>query len=164
MNKLTRLISVALIALFAVGLVACKKEAPAKVAAPPVAKPANEDVNAWQEYVTDVVRRNVEPGTSPYLYFLPGASTADFQGEYDRLQEKLDGDLGRGITGDNVVLAFASPTSSKLADMMVDSFGRVEAGSLKGARVMFIGDAADSQRVEPAVTPSGATYKFVDAK
>ena len=164
MNKLTRLISIALIALFAVGLVACKKEAPAKAEAPPVAKPASEDANAWQEYVTDVVRRNVEPGTSPYLYFLPGTSTTDFQGEYDRLQEKLDSDLGRGTTGDNIVLAFASPSSAKLADMIVDSFGRVEAGSLKGAKVMFIGDAADSQRVEPAVTPSGATYKFVEAK
>jgi len=164
MNKLTRLISVALIALFAVGLVACKKEAPAKVEAPPVTKPASEDVTAWQEYVTDVVRRNVEPGTSPYLYFLPGVSTADFQGEYDRLQEKLDSDLARGTTGDNVVLAFASPASAKLADMIVDSFGRVEAGSMKGAKVMFIGDAADSQRVEPAVTPSGATYKFIEAK
>jgi hypothetical protein len=163
MNKLTRLISIALIALFSVGLVACKKEEAAKVEAPPVAKPANEDVTAWQEYVTDVVRRNVEPGTSPYLYFLPGPSTADFQGEYDRLQEKIDGDLGRGTTGEQV-LAFASPTSSKLADMMVDSFGRIEAGSLKGAKVMFIGNAVDSQRVEPAVAPSGATYKFVEAK
>ena len=164
MNKLTRLIFVALIALFAVGLVACKKEAPAKVEAPPVAKPASEDPTAWEAYVRDVVTRNVEPGTSPYLYYLPGASTADFQGEYDRLQEKLDGDLARGTTGDNVVLAFASPSSAKLADLMVDSFGRVEAGLLKGAKVMFIGDSADSQRVEQAVTPSGATYKFVEAK
>ena len=164
MNKLSRLVSVALIALFAVGLVACKKEEAAKVEAPPVAKPANEDVTAWQAYVTDVVRRNVEPGTSPYLYFLPGQSTPDFQGEYDRLQEKLDGDLARGTTGDNVVLAFASPASARLADMVVDSFGRVEAGSLKGAKVMFIGDAADGQRIEPTVTPSGATFKFIEAK
>ena len=149
MNKLTRLISVALIALFAVGLVACKKEAPAKAEAPPVAKPASEDVNAWQEYVTDVVRRNVEPGTSPYLYFLPGASTADFQGEYDRLQEKLDSDLGRGTTGDNVVLAFASPASAKLADMIVDSFGRVEAGSLKGARVICLDIPDDYEFMDP---------------
>ena len=164
MSKLTRLLSVALIALFAMGLVACKKQEPAKVEAPPVAKPANEDLNAWQAYVTDVVRRNVDQGTSPYLYFLPGQSTTDFQGEYDRLQEKLDGDLARGTTGEGVVLAFASPASAKLADMIVDSFGRVEAGSLKGAKVMFIGDAADSARTEAAVTPSGATYKFVEAK
>ena len=77
MNKLTRLISIALIALFAVGLVACKKEAPAKAEAPPVAKPANEDPAAWEAYVRDVVTRNVEPGTSPYLYYVPGPSTAD---------------------------------------------------------------------------------------
>jgi hypothetical protein len=31
-------------------------------------------------------------------------------------------------------------------------------------RVLFIGDAADSARVEAAVKPSGATYKFVEAK
>lgn len=164
MSKLTRVASIALIALFSVGLGACKKQEPAKVEAAPVAKPANEDATAWQAYVTDVVRRNVEPGTSPYVYFLPGASSTDFEGEYQRQQEKLDGDLARGTTGEGVVLAFASPASAKLADMMVDSFGRVQAGSLKGAKVMFIGDAADSQRVEAAVTPTGATYKLIEAK
>ena len=161
MNIITRLL---LIACLVLPFAACKKEEVAKVETAPVARPTTEDVTAWQAYVTDVVRRNAEPGSNPYVYFISGESAPDFQGEYDRQMEKLDGDLGRGVTGDNVVLAFASPSSTKIADMVVDSFGRVDSGALKGAKVLFIGDAADSARVEAAVTPSGVTYKFVEAK
>ena len=161
MNIVTRLL---LIACLVLPIAACKKEEVAKVETAPVAKPATEDVEAWQAYVTDVVRRNAEPGSNPYVYFISGESAPDFQGEYDRQMEKLDGDLARGVTGDNVVLAFASPSSAKMADMVVDSFSRVGSGAWKGAKVLFIGDAADSARVEAAVAPSGATYKFVEAK
>jgi hypothetical protein len=161
MNIVTRLL---LIACLVLPFAACKKEEVAKVQTAPVAKPATEDVAAWTAYVIDVVKRNADPGSNPYLYFIAGESAPDFQGEYDRQLEKLDGDLGRGVTGDNVVLAFASPASAKMADMVVDAFSRVDPGSWKGAKVLFIGDAADSARVEAAVTPSGVTYKFVEAK
>lgn len=161
MNIITRLL---LIACLVLPFAACKKEEVAKVETAPVARPATDDLTAWQAYVTDVVRRNAEPGSNPYVYFISGESAPDFQGEYDRQMEKLDSDLGRGVTGDNVVLAFASPTSAKIADMVVDSFGRVDSGALKGAKVLFIGEPADSARVEAAVTPSGATYRFVEAK
>ena len=161
MNIVTRLL---LIACLVLPIAACKKEEVAKVETAPLSKPATEDIVAWEAYVKDVVQRNVEPGSNPYLYFISGESSPDFQGEYDRQLEKLDGDLGRGVTGDNVVLAFASPASAKMADMVVDSFSRVGSGAWKGAKVLFIGDAADSARVEAAVTPSGATYKFVEAK
>lgn len=162
MNILTRLL---LIACLALPLAACKKEevaAPAEK--PPVAVPANEDPNAWQEYATDVIRRNMDGvNASPYVYFLPGESTQDFQGEYDRLLEKLQGDLARGILEGNM-LAFVSPTSGKMADLVIAAFGKVDGGSLKGVKVLFIGNAADNARVEAAVTPSGANYKFVEAR
>ena len=161
MKIITRLL---LSACLVLSFAACKKEEVAKVQTPPVAKPTTDDVTAWQGYVTDVVRRNAEPGSNPYVYFISGESAPDFQGEYDRQMEKLDGDLARGITADNVLLAFASPSSAKMADMVVDAFGRVGGGALKGAKVLFIGDAADSARVQAAVEPSGVTYKFVEAK
>ena len=35
---------------------------------------------------------------------------------------------------------------------------------MKGVKVLFIGDAADSERVKAAVAPSGVNYVFVEAK
>jgi hypothetical protein len=35
---------------------------------------------------------------------------------------------------------------------------------MKGVRVVFIGDAADGERVKAAVAPAGVDYVFVEAK
>ena len=162
MTITTRLL---LIACLVLPFAACmKEEAPQQAVQAPVAKPAGEDINAWQAYVTDVVKRNMGGvNTSPYIYFLPGESSADFQGEYDRMLEKVQGDLGRGIVSGNMI-AFASPASAKLGDLATAAFTGLDSGSLDGVVVLFIGDAADSERVGAAVTPSGATYKFVEAR
>lgn len=163
MTITTRLLLTACLAL--PFLVACKKEeAVQKVEQAPLTRPAGDDVEAWQAYVTDVVKRNMQGvNASPYVYFLPGESSADFQGEYDRMLEKVQGDLARGIVEGNM-LAFASPASAKMADIVAAAFPGVDAGAMKGVKVVFIGDAADTARVEAAVAPSGATYTFVEAK
>ena len=162
MTITTRLL---LIACLVLPFAACKKEeAPQKVEQAPLTKPAGDEIDAWQAYVTDVVKRNMAGlNTSPYIYFLTGESSADFQGEYDRMLEKVETDLARGIVEGNM-LAFASPASAKMAEIVVASFPGVDAGAMKGVKVVFIGDAADTGRVEAAVTPSGATYTFVEAK
>lgn len=162
MNIVTRLL---LIACLVLPLAACKKEeAAAPVEKPPVAVPTSDDPTAWQEYATDVIHRNMDGvNATPYVYFLPGENAQDFQGEYDRMLEKVEGDLARGILEGNM-LAFVSPASGKMADLVIAAFGKVDAGSLKGVKVLFIGSAADNARVEAAVTPSGAHYKFVEAR
>jgi len=162
MTITTRLL---LIACLVLPFAACnKEEAPQKVEQAPLTKPAGEDINAWQAYVTDVVKRNMGGiNTSPYIYFLPGESSPDFQGEYDRLLEKVETDLARGIVEGNM-LAFASPSSAKMADIASTAFAAVDAGSMTGVKVLYIGDAADNARVEAAVTPTGANYTFVEAK
>ena len=162
MTITTRLL---LIACLVLPFAACnKEEAPQKVEQAPLTKPAGEDINAWQAYVTDVVKRNMGGiNTSPYIYFLTGESSADFQGEYDRMLEKVETDLARGIVEGNM-LAFASPASAKMADIASTAFAAVDPGSMNGVRVLFIGDAADSARVEAAVTPTGANYTFVEVK
>jgi hypothetical protein len=162
MNITTRLLLAACLVL---SFAACKKEeAPVKVEAAPLTKPAGEDVAAWQPYVEDVVKRNMEGvNSSPYIYFLTGESSPDFQGEYDRMLEKVQTDLGRGIM-EGTMLAFASPASAKVADIAVAGFSEVAPASMNGVKVLFLGDAADSARVEAAVAPSGATYKFVEAR
>jgi hypothetical protein len=163
MLQMSRTAMLALLAVFA--LAACKKEeAAAPVAAAPVAVPTTGDANAWQAYTVDVVKRNMEGVTnSPFLYFLPQDTEADFQGQYDAQLGKVQTDLSRGILEGNM-LAFASPSSAKMADLVVAAFKDAEPNTMKGVKVLFIGQAADSERVKASVEPSGATYVFVEAK
>ena len=163
MKNTTRLLLAACLVLPFLG--ACKKEEAAQeTVKAPVAVPASAtDENAWNAYLTDVVTRNVEGATSTYVYTLPADSSADFQGAYDRQLEKAQGDMERGgVAG--TLLAFGGPNSTKSADLAVAAFTRALPKSMEGVKVLFIGAAADSDRVKAAVDPSGATYKFVEAK
>jgi hypothetical protein len=91
------------------------------------------------------------------------ATLAEGSSDYARLLDKAKEDIARGILPGNM-LAFASPDSTVAGDLAIATFEGVEAGSMKGVRVLFIGDAADGDRVRGAVEPSGATYVFVEAK
>lgn len=144
-------------------LAGCKKEeaSQAQVKAP-MSAPATDDRQAWVDYLNDVVPRNMAGiANQPYVYLLPGTSAPDFQEQYNRLVEKAQSDVARGIISGNL-LAYASPASDKMADLVVAAFDGVPADSMKGVRVLFIGKAADSDRVQAAVTPTGVEYVFVD--
>jgi len=159
MKILTRLM---LIACFALPLAACDKEAPKPAPPPPVSVPAGDAQSEWVAYVSDTVARNMGNITNqPYVYLLPGESNEDFEGNYERLAEKVMGDIARGVLRGNM-LAFSSPASDKIADIVVQSFEGVTPDSMKGVRLLFIGKAADGERVREAVTPAGLDYVFVD--
>ena len=164
-TTLHRTATVALLALFAFGLAACQKEeAPKAAAAAPVTAPKDGNENAWQTYASDVVKRNMDGVTnSPYVYFLPADSAADFQGQYDAQLDKVKTDITRGILEGNM-LAFVSPASAKMADLVTAAFTGIEPNTMKGVKVLFIGQAADSERVKAAVAPAGVNYVFVEAK
>jgi hypothetical protein len=149
--------------LLPLALGACQKEEAAVAVDAPVAVPTTNDDNAWNAYLTDVVRRNMDGATNTYVYVLPAPDNADFQGSYDRQLAKAQGDIERGIL-ENTLIAFGSPNSEKTGNLAVASFERAEAGKMKGVKVVFVGNSADSARVQAAVEPSGATYKFVEAK
>lgn len=162
-------IRVLMIALLALPLAACQDDATddapdAAVAAPaPLTAPTTDDDAAWGDYLTEVVRRNLGGTTnSPFLYYLPAESTPGFDGEYQRLLEKAEVDISRGILAGNM-LAFGSPASGRMADLIIEAFNEVDGGSMEGVRVLFIGDAADNQRVQEALAASGVTYQFVEA-
>jgi len=161
MNTITRLMLLACLVLPA--LVACKKEEAVQAAAKPaMSAPATDDRQAWVDYLNDVVPRNMAGiANQPYVYLLPGVSAPDFQDQYDRLVEKAQSDVARGIISGNL-LAYASPASDKMADLVVTAFQGVPADSMKGVRVLFIGKPADSDRVQAAVSPTGVEYVFVD--
>lgn len=155
----------ALVACLVLPFAACKKEeAPKEAVQAPLTAPTTDDAAAWRTYVSDVVTRNMGGiSNQPYVYLLPAESSADFQGSYERLAEKAKTDVARGIISGNM-LAYASPSSAKMADIVVDSFKDVPAETMKGVRVLFIGDAVDNERVKAAVQPAGVDYTFVEAK
>ena len=162
-KTLTRLLVIACLAL---PFTACKKEeAPkAEATAAPLTAPKTDDAAAWRAYVTDVAKRNMDGITnSPYVYFLPSETSEGFGGDYQRLLEKVEGDLGRGIIEGNM-LVFASPSFTKEAEMIETAFKPVPAGSMKGVKVVYIGTPIDGERVKAAVTPAGVNYIFVEAK
>lgn len=162
-RTMTRLMMIALVALVALPLAACKKEEAPKVEAkPPMSAPATDDRQAWVAYLNDAVPRNMAGITNqPYVYFLPGEDSPDFQDQYIRLMEKAQSDVGRGIIAGNM-LAYASPASSQMADLVEASFAAVPPESMKGVRVLFFGDPADNERVKAAVQPAGVEYVFID--
>src|SRR3546814_12967742 len=94
----------------------------------------------------------------PYVYLLPGESDGDFEGNYERLAEKAHTDVARGIIRGNM-LAYASPASAKMADIVIAAFKDVPPDTMEGVRVVFIGDAADGERVKAAVKSGRASCR-----
>ena len=153
--------------LAALSLTACKKEeakTEETVVVAPVAVPAGEDKAAWQPYLASIAKANMEGVVNaPYAYFLPGESSADFQGEYDRLLERVQMDMSRGIIEGNM-LVFASPAQEKMTEMIETAFKPVPEASMKGVKVVFIGTPILGERVKAAVSAAGVNYVFVEAK
>ena len=162
MNMLTRLL---LVSVLLMPFAACKKhEAPQAAAPVAVALPSSDKQADWIAYLNYKLLPYMEGITgSPFVYFLPSASTADFDGAYGRQLDKLKEDLGRGIIEGNM-LVFASPASDKEVEMIEAAFPAVPPGSMKGVKVIFIGPANLDERVKAAVTPAGVNYIFVEAK
>lgn len=165
MKNTTRLL---LIACLGLSLAACKKEdttaATAPAEAAPLAAPTGTDDAAWKAYLQDAVTRNMGNVTnSPFVYYLPAESDPDFQGRYERQAEQANNAIARGVTAGNLI-AFGSPASAKMADLVVGAFAKAQPDTFKGVRVLFIGAAADKDRVQAAVAPSGAEFVFVETK
>ena len=162
MNTMTRLLVIACLVL---PFTACKKEEAAKVeVAAPLSVPTTDDVTAWRAYVNDVATRNMDGVTnSPFVYFLPSDKAEGFGGLYERLLEKLEQDLGRGIMEGNM-LVFASPAQEKTTEMVETAFKPVPQASMKGVKVVFVGTPILGERVRTAVEPAGVKYIFVEAK
>ena len=151
-------------------LAGCQKaeEAPAAPAA--LVAPTTNDDMAWKEYLGKVVGQNQAGVTDrTFPYYLPANSGApvendpDGKSQYDRQLENVTAVVQRTVLPGNM-LAFGSPDSAKMADLVVAAFTGAEPNALKGSQVLFIGKAEDSARVQAAVEAAGAKYVFVEAK
>jgi len=160
---------VSLFCLFALALAACGKQeddtaAQAQQQAQPatLTPPSGTDDKAWREYLMAVVKQNMQGiRNSPYLYYLPSATDPEFEAKYQRQLESVEGTILRTVLPGNM-LAFGSPESGRMADLIVAAFGSAEPNAFQGVRVLYIGTAADGDRVRAAVEPSGAGFVFVD--
>ena len=168
-----------LIALFALSLsftlVACQsgeeEETPTVKAAPVVPKaPTSSDDKEWVPYLQLVVSQNMAGVTdrvSPY--YLPANSTVptpedpDGRSKYDRQLENVNTVVSRTVLPGNM-LAFGSPDSKQMADLIVAAFTGGQPDAMKGSQVLFIGKAEDNARVKAVVEAVGAKYIFVEAK
>ena len=163
------LIPVAML-LSALVLSGCKKEE--EVAAAPVelTAPASTDDAEWKAYLGQVIGRNQEGVTDRvFSYYLPVGSDTPAEGDqdgktmFDRQLENVTMVVQRTVLPGNM-LAFGSPDSEKMADLVVMSFTDADPNALTGSQVLFIGKTEDSERVKAAVEAAGAKYVFVEAK
>jgi hypothetical protein len=115
-------------------------------------------------YLVNVAKKHMDGiRSSPFMYYLPAADTEGFQELYDRQRDNVAGAIARGVLPGNM-LAFGSPDSTKMADLIVEAFATVSPGSMKDVRVLFIGATADLDRVKAAIEPSGANVVFHELK
>jgi len=167
MNNTTRAFLLACMLVSPLALTACKKEAPVANAASEktaLTAPAKDDDAGWKAYLPAVVQENMGNITSnPFLYYLPPESDPEFAAKYERQVESATTAMGRGVQKGNL-LAFGSPASAKMAELMEVAFKDVPPDTMKGVRILFIGDAADNPRVQAALAPTGADYVFIEAK
>ncbi|MCL7713745.1 hypothetical protein [Stenotrophomonas mori] len=157
---------VMLAASMVLGFTACNKQeaAPVAEAQQALVAPAKDDDAGWRKYLQAVAVQNMgNISNNPFLYYLPPESDEEFDAKYERQAEAATGAIGRGVSPGNM-LAFGSSASGRMADLIEGAFKNVEADSMKGVRVVYIGDAGDNARVQSIVQPTGADYVFVEAK
>lgn len=164
MRKLILVAAVALTASLA--LSACNKTADQQAAqqttqqAPKPTDP--NDAKAWNAYLSQIVQNNMQGMTAerPYAYLVPAGTDDDATAKYGRQLQNVQDTVARGVLPGNL-LAFAGPNSAKTADFVIAAFQGAKPGSFKDVIVLFIGDAADKDRVVTALQPTGATVRFV---
>ena len=167
MNQTTRSLLLASLLLSPLVLSACKKEAPVAdqaAEAKVLVAPAKDDDAGWKAYLPAVVQENMGTITNnPFLYYLPPESDPEFAAKYERQVDAAKLAMARGVQKGNL-LAFGSPASAKMAELIEIAFKEVPPDTMKGVRILFIGEAADNPRVQAALSPTGAEYVFVEAK
>lgn len=157
--------------LAAVALSGCQKqEEPAAAAPAPLVAPTGNDDMAWKEYLGKVVAQNQAGVTDRvFPYYLPSGANQPAEGDqdgktqYDRQLENVAAVVQRSVLPGNM-LAFGSPDSTMMGDLVVKAFEGAKPDALKGSQVLFIGNAVDNDRVKAAVEAAGAKYIFVEAK
>ena len=163
-----KFILIAVVALSScLGLSACHKQGDDQQAQEQVQKapkPTDQnDTKAWNAYLGQLVQANLQgmKAPQPYAYMVTAGATDDQQAQNARQLQGVQDTVARGVLPGNL-LAFGGPSSPATAEFVVDAFKSATAGSFKDVIVVFIGDKADEQKVQDALKPTGATFRFVE--
>jgi hypothetical protein len=171
MRKIVATIAFACIGLFALaacnkGGDAAKQQEQAAAAAPAAALPTDPtDKNAWKKYLVGVVTANMQgvKTRTPYMYFVPAGDDEAAVADRDNQLANVQTVVARGVLPGNM-MAFGGPDSNQTATLIADAFKDANPGSFKGVVVLFIGAAADADRVKQVLVPSTAEFRFVEMK
>ena len=98
-----------------------------------------------------------------YLTTDPAGDSADVLDARNNQLNSVSDAVARGVLPGNM-MAFGGPDSKATADLVVDAFSKSRDGSFKGVVILFVGAAADQDRVKEAVAKSGAEFRFVEMK
>ena len=167
MRKFLQIAMIGVLSTFA--LAACDKKEEEKAAAPvaaPVKMPTDvNDTQAWKAFLVDNVKRNMAGVTSgrPYMYLVPGGDSTEAQDQRINQLTNVQTVVARTVLPGNMV-GFGGPDSKLTADFIIDAFKDAKPGSFKEVVVLFIGAPADQQRVQDALAPTSAVYRFVEMK
>ncbi|HJU08508.1 MAG TPA: hypothetical protein VJ727_08530 [Rhodanobacteraceae bacterium] len=144
-------------------LSACSKSQQTDQSAQPaqVSKPSSPtDMTGWKTYLSQVVQAHMQGiNNTPYMYFIPAGDDPETVGARQRTQDTLNGVVAQTVLPGNMIAA-GGPDSGKTADALITAFKNAQPGSFKGVVVLFVGNAADKDRVQQAVAPSGAEFRF----
>jgi len=149
-----------------INLLACKKESRAELeqTQTTLSAPDKDDDASWRQYLVDITKQNMGTiSNSPFMYYLGPESDTEFEEKFERQVGNVKTALARGIAPGNM-LAFGSPASAKMVALIEEAFVDINENTMKGVRILFIGEASDNERVKTLVQPTGADYIFVQAK
>jgi hypothetical protein len=90
---------------------------------------------------------------------VPGGDSDDALSQRQNQLDNVSDVVARTVLPGNM-MAFGGPDSAKTADLIVAAFKNAQPGLFKGVVVLFVGDAADQQRVADALKPSAAEFRF----
>lgn len=123
--------------------------------------PISNDTRKWRHYMFEIRDRIAadEESMGGMVLAAPGADPG-FHDADDVTQWVEDYDGKQGYLGDSFI--FSSPTSDRLADILVKPLRARTAGSMRGAHLVFVGTSAEGRRVANAARSSGAKVTVID--
>ena len=144
-------------------------EAFRKRRATPLTAPRGDDEREWQEYMDEAVIRQPWVADEDRLLVVPRSwffSRDDLvrrsSGGEDQAGQLLE-HLQDGV-GESDALVVCSPDAAGLADLMRKLLAKVADGSLKGARIVFVGDRANGDRIGMEVARAGGRLEVIDTR
>jgi len=136
-------------------------EALRNLRASPLSAPMSSDTQAWRDYMFEL-RERIE-GEDEQMVGMVLAAPGENPGYHDADDiaswvEEFSGDGAFSGTA----LIVASPSSDKLAALLLQPLRAKAAGSMKKAHLVFVGTAAEGVQVIQAARRSGARVTVVD--